>query len=135
MFFVCKNQKYIRRFQSCTKFISLFFSKNSDTELSALSIDDFDLSGIDTDIYDVEYDLDCGIINIVKKSTVPATSTGSSSGSSTGTSSGSGTVSTETTIVYYNFTEVTTIESGKTYFYNKKTKATSWKHPQNYLNF
>ena len=100
-----------------TEMISLFFSKNSDTELSALSIDDFDLSGIDTDIYDVEYDLDCGIINIVKKSTVPATSTGSSSGSSTGTSSGSGTVSTETTIVYYNFTEVTNIESGKTYFY------------------
>ncbi len=99
--------------------ISISFHNNSDTAISELKLEDFDLSGIDTNLYDVQYDLDCGIINIVKKSTIHTS--GSTSESGSGSGSGSGQTSTETTTVYCDFQEVTTITADQYYYYVPET--------------
>ena len=85
---------------------TIFLNTNNGSDI-ALTTDDFDFSGLDPQLYEVQYDLDCGMIYVIKKNT--ATNTNTSTSTTT-------TSSTKTT-VYYQFTEVTSIEAGKEYYF------------------
>nr|WP_297764510.1 hypothetical protein [uncultured Butyrivibrio sp.] len=96
---------------------SITFWRSDDSEV-ALTIDDFDISGIDTDLYDVTFSPEFGMINITKKATSAGTSTGTGSGSESGSGTDSGSTSADTTTtVYYNFQQVTTVATDQSYYF------------------
>ncbi|WP_022767721.1 MULTISPECIES: hypothetical protein [unclassified Butyrivibrio] len=84
--------------------ITTIFLHTNDGSNITLKEEDFDLSGIGEG-YTVEYDLDCGIVNIVKVKEKPATSSTTETTETTNTTTG------PKTTVYYQFTEVHEIDT------------------------
>ena len=85
---------------------TIFLNTNNGSDI-ALTTDDFDFSGLDPQLYEVQYDLDCGMIYVIKKNTATNTNTSTSTTTTSSTS----------TTVYYQFTEVHEVLPDQNYYF------------------